>query len=1040
MQRLHLVWGVVAITLLFTLPALRSFTFRDVDVSTCAMSYMWPQFSPVPLSQLQSRLAQKYALYRYADGSWRPNRPGVPVLFIPGNAGSYKQVRSLASAAAEVYIANAASADVPVPLDFYTIDLNEDMSAFHGSSLLQQAEFVNDVVQVILSLHRNDTNAPTSVVIVAHSMGGLVARAAFCLSNFQPGSVQSIVTLSSPHALPPASLERGVVATYEHVNEFWRQQGHLVAQKKPSLLDGVTLVSLAGGTLDTMISSDSTDVASIVPPDVGFTVFSTSIPHVWTSTDHLAILWCRQFVRRLSLAMLHTLSADAPRQLRSPVQRLRTFRDMLTGGFADEAPDLPDRSTASQSDSAITVPAESVDRIAEGSTILLDNRPQVWHARASHSSLSLLTNLPASSLQYLACRPAQDDLYTCQPSQARVETNTLPAFGVAQPAFDDQSYQFVRITEQPDDTLLVVRVDMRDALVGDTPFLQFDALKQTVTALQATLREFAFSWPSVSVPLNGTLAALSLPALENSLLSYRVRIHNLNGRRLLVRQSHRHLFESKFHIVQAKPDAAGDTADFFLNFHGQDNPADDAQRGVTLQIWQRTPTENSPDIRVEVSMDWMRSGGQLLKRYYGMIAAFPAAAGWLILRRQWQVYHATGLMPPLLDATAHVVKYLPLQLLLLTALSLLQCAQPDIFSIIASPGTFSAHRAAGIDPLVTRQALSGVVFLGSHDRALALLLPFFWVLGIGYFLFFYAVCRTTVWLMVTAADIVRRGTFDKTRLGLSKRFQSAKVEFKRRVFSLIALILLVTLFLPYQFSHLIAILVHLSHCVLVRLASQGQRQKAQLISLDRFQMTFFTFLFLLLPHSVPQVFVWIKNLSFSLNPASPQPNAILTPQDHNFLLALPIVVFVSLFANGRSLPQPAALKSSKARRRRYRNERTTYSTDNEVSTDEGKREGRNESHVRASSSGSSCSSMSSTAEQEPVLRRPSPKVRTRTAPKRPRLRRLPVALTLQVTQTLMLLSAVPLLAYGVFAGYWHEWVVMGMSLWLSVVWCLRPAK
>ena len=42
-------------------------------------------------------------------------------------------------------------------------------------------------------------NLPKSVVLVGHSMGGFVARAAIVNPNLRKSSVETIITLSSPH-------------------------------------------------------------------------------------------------------------------------------------------------------------------------------------------------------------------------------------------------------------------------------------------------------------------------------------------------------------------------------------------------------------------------------------------------------------------------------------------------------------------------------------------------------------------------------------------------------------------------------------------------------------------------------------------------------------------------------------------------------------------------------------------------------------------------------------------------------------------------
>lgn len=68
----------------------------------CVMTYMYPTY--IPISSTEGASSAKYALFLYHEG-WRKidfkehlkQLSGVPVLFIPGNSGSYKQARSSCS-------------------------------------------------------------------------------------------------------------------------------------------------------------------------------------------------------------------------------------------------------------------------------------------------------------------------------------------------------------------------------------------------------------------------------------------------------------------------------------------------------------------------------------------------------------------------------------------------------------------------------------------------------------------------------------------------------------------------------------------------------------------------------------------------------------------------------------------------------------------------------------------------------------------------------------------------------------------------------
>ena len=176
----------------------------------CAMTYMRPAYFPVPVNASHGCPdATTYALWLYREraastltaggamasvgngggtgcGSaiWRAGR-SIPGIFVPGNAGSYRQVRSLASETARrVDARRAASGDAPeegtdareehVGVDWFTLDFNEELSAFHGAVASRQTEVRG---------FRDRTGARgvppgTPVIIAGHSMGGVVARAA----------------------------------------------------------------------------------------------------------------------------------------------------------------------------------------------------------------------------------------------------------------------------------------------------------------------------------------------------------------------------------------------------------------------------------------------------------------------------------------------------------------------------------------------------------------------------------------------------------------------------------------------------------------------------------------------------------------------------------------------------------------------------------------------------------------------------------------------------------------------------------------------
>jgi glycosylphosphatidylinositol deacylase len=102
---------VVAITLI--LGWLTSTVYKNDQARTgawgCEMSWMNPSYA---LLSWPERPSKQYQLYLYREQGWDVAEPtGHPVIFVPGNAGSHEQVRSIASSAARQHAGR---------LDFFT--------------------------------------------------------------------------------------------------------------------------------------------------------------------------------------------------------------------------------------------------------------------------------------------------------------------------------------------------------------------------------------------------------------------------------------------------------------------------------------------------------------------------------------------------------------------------------------------------------------------------------------------------------------------------------------------------------------------------------------------------------------------------------------------------------------------------------------------------------------------------------------------------------------------------------------------------------
>ncbi|KAI8836685.1 PGAP1-like protein-domain-containing protein [Chytriomyces cf. hyalinus JEL632] len=295
-------------------------TFGMSSLDACRMTYMYPDYLPVPVA---SRVS-KYALFEYKEGfEHREAEHLIPVLFIPGNAGSYKQARSVGS------VSNQYASPLRA-MRVYTVDTIDELSALDASLIIDQALFANDAIRTILGLHPS----AKSVVILAHSMGGIVAKSLFSLDNYVNGSVESIITLATPHAYPPIAVESNMAMLYTHLDRFWRKQfaREIYGEKHPDF-ERLLLVSIASGERDSMVLSSLSGVDHIIPESHGFTAFSTGSPAVWISADHRCILWCNQLVHTIARALYGTVHTRNPGASVDLDTRLDVWKRLLTYEF-----------------------------------------------------------------------------------------------------------------------------------------------------------------------------------------------------------------------------------------------------------------------------------------------------------------------------------------------------------------------------------------------------------------------------------------------------------------------------------------------------------------------------------------------------------------------------------------------------------------------------------------------------------------------------------------------------------------------------------
>ncbi|CAN6181754.1 unnamed protein product [Urochloa humidicola] len=336
----------------------------------CIMTYMYPTYIPIAAAP-RNVSSDRYGLFLYHEG-WKQidfekhirGLRGVPVLFIPGNGGSYKQVRSLAAESFKAYqngpleptfyreasitFSGDELKDFSIPsrygrmLDWFAVDLEGEHSAMDGRILEEHTEYVVYAIHRILDQYKeshlertkgdaqSSGNLPTSVILVGHSMGGFVARAALVHPNLRKSAVETILTLSSPHQYPPIALQPSLGHFFSHVNEEWRKGYKMgVSHASSPKLSNVVVVSVSGGIHDYQIRSRLASLDGIVPSTHGFMVGSSSMKNVWLSMEHQSILWCNQLAVQVAHTLLSIIDPVNGQPFSSTQKRVFVFTKML---------------------------------------------------------------------------------------------------------------------------------------------------------------------------------------------------------------------------------------------------------------------------------------------------------------------------------------------------------------------------------------------------------------------------------------------------------------------------------------------------------------------------------------------------------------------------------------------------------------------------------------------------------------------------------------------------------------------------------------
>ncbi|CAI5757625.1 unnamed protein product [Candida verbasci] len=553
------------------------------DIPSCRPVWMGPSYARIKsFDESYTKLASKYSLYLYREQgknkipeeqSTDQLLSGIPVLFIPGNAGSFRQARSIASESSNLYFEQLEKYTEINPniqeLDFFTADFNEDFTAFHGRTILDQAEFLNEAIKYILELYKDHNDPPRSVIIIGHSMGGIVARLMITLPNYLQDSINTIITLSSPHSAAPLTFDGDILRIYNAIDQFWYfgyndPLKNEYSKLANSRIKNVSLISITGGETDTTLPADYTTLGFLVPSSNGFTIFATGIPQVWTPIDHLAIVWCAQLRTKIAESLLEIINKQDVHKTYSLEKRMEIFRNKFMTGF---------------------------ESLAIGETEFESNENSIQLEKDKHLSLISLDKIEVKLCKSEKCITMKSQLVPKSTGDLIISDSSLGG------------------NEQPMHVLNIPSsiTNEYDYLIkGDAAEYQFNT--ETNYIIDGNL----IFGKSITIPEDHPLSFnINIPHAWNSLLVYNAKFNYEQGDKFyytFVRQWVEEPFETKWHI-NLQPNK-----NYKLTQHSVSPYVpfkSDSNHGMNLQIWLNSKSETT----ISISIDLISSLKLLILRY-----------------------------------------------------------------------------------------------------------------------------------------------------------------------------------------------------------------------------------------------------------------------------------------------------------------------------------------------------------------------------------------------------------------------------------------
>ncbi|UZJ57245.1 hypothetical protein CBS101457_006565 [Exobasidium rhododendri] len=868
---------------------LQSFNMLPVRLhlsQRCRMSRMWPSYKQYEIDS-SSGLSAKYKLFLYREaqpGAEHLNDKesrGRPALFVPGNAGSFGQVRSVASSAHHLYQSGQGGEET-VEVDWWTVDFNEDFSAFHGQTMQEQAVYLNEVIEFLLKKYPQSKQIP----VLGHSMGGVVARLMLTKANHPPGSVDTIITLSSPHAYPPVPLESGVEEVYRQINSGWEEKAR-----------DILLISLSGGVLDNQLSSEpaSLPLARLWHDNTSLSAFTSSLPALWSGVDHLAMMWCDQLRERVARGVLRIEGRRS-----SVTERRQEWRRMIGMEASDN--DSISFSGKAYLDSLPNTLKVAIYKVENDGQDLYEAFELMTSLGAGLDSsfgppidqeAQIRVDLCTIENSKVLCRHVAPSAYDLYPPSSHVSEEGEATFPKAEVRYEipGQGLRRLRLslTQLKRMRVVMIRIEKRQETKSDLTVAGWVPKTPTMDGYPSVLGGLVVPFKGSS---NGPSKQVDLPDIDNSLLAYDISVLSSDQYEPSCRSN-------AAPILRFQSKSTGDTQYYpsissgsrhTLTLHSTSPfmpPSLSTRRGMRITLILDTCDQYRG---IYMTVNWRTSVGLLLSRYRMVLGSFPLAVLTFSASHMWDEWELGGEQ---LSFSPPPCPFLSL---------------PGTFPDLTS--TLLQYRWSLVILIVGSASISAFQTLATMSRAPAFLLPpslqnlsF----GIAASPFLASVALAIVFLtasnglallvsLLLDGVIAALGALVRLtgrRSGYDQRFiEKDDILHRPRstIVSFTILALSVYLLVPVQFVFLALFLLQILSTIRAYAAVHDASDGREISRLHQ-QKWLLNLYFWLLPLNAPALLIWTRNLTHGWY-------GTLGGSDHNFLSVLGFLAVSKISSSG----------------------------------------------------------------------------------------------------------------------------------------------